>query len=284
MINLQNIHFSYSRKRKLFEGLDLQLENGKIYGLLGRNGAGKTSLLRLMNGLLFPQEGTVNVMDFNARDRHPDMLSEIVFIQEEPLIPNTSILSYLYTYAPFYPRFDYDRFLSLITELGLEGAAKMDKLSFGQKKKVMICFAIASNAKILILDEPTNGLDIPSKSQFRKLITEAMLDDRIVIISTHQVRDMVNLIDPILMLEDGKIIFDYSLEEISKALHFEIHYSMTPPEDVIYSERVSGGYMSVRENLDGTDSDIDLEVLFNALLSNKNQILSALEKSKQVQL
>ncbi len=279
MINLTDIQFAYNKKKPLFKGLSLNLDQGKIYGLLGRNGAGKTTLLRLINGLIFPQSGDIKIMDFDAMERDPNMLSEIVFIQEEPLIPNMSILSYLYTYAPFYPRFDYDKFLSLITELGLEGNLKIDKLSFGQKKKVMLCFAMASNAKVLILDEPTNGLDIPSKSQFRKLITEAMLDDRIVIISTHQVRDMVNLIDPILMLEDGKIIFDYSLEQISKALHFEIHYSMQPPQNVLYSERVSGGYMSVKENTDGVDSEIDLEVLFNAILSNKQQILEAMERN-----
>lgn len=280
MINLQNVKFGYNKKKDLFHGLNLQLEQGKIYGLLGRNGAGKTTLLRLINGLIFPKEGEVEVLAYSAQDRDPLMLAEIVFIQEEPLIPNMSILSYLYTYAPFYSRFDYDRFLSLITELGLQGSHMMDKLSFGQKKKVLLSFAIASQAKILILDEPTNGLDIPSKSQFRKLITEAMLDDRIVIISTHQVRDMVNLIDPILMLEDGKIIFHYSLEEISNALRFEIHYSMTPPTNVLYSERVSGGYMSITENTDGVDSEIDIEVLFNAVLNNKQQILSVMEKSK----
>ncbi|MEP7197388.1 MAG: ABC transporter ATP-binding protein [Saprospiraceae bacterium] len=282
MINLQNIKFSYSKKKALFDGLNLELENGKIYGLLGRNGAGKTTLLRLINGLIFPQEGTIDVLGFPAQERRPEMLADIIFIQEEPLIPNMSILSYLYTYAPFYNSFDYDKFLSLITELELEGNAMLDKLSFGQKKKVMLCFAMASNAKVLILDEPTNGLDIPSKSQFRKLITEAMLDDKIVIISTHQVRDMVNLIDPILLLEDGKIIFHYSLEEISKALQFEVHYSMTPPKDVIYSERVSGGYISIKENTDGIESEIDLEILFNAVLNNKQQILSALEKTKLV--
>ncbi len=280
MINLQNLRFGYNKKKDLFNGLNLHLEQGKIYGLLGKNGAGKTTLLRLINGLIFPHEGSIEVLGYDATDRDPIMLSEIVFIQEEPLIPNTTILSYLYTYAPFYKRFDYDKFLSLITELGLEGSLRMDKLSFGQKKKVMLSFAIASQAKILILDEPTNGLDIPSKSQFRKLITEAMLDDRIVIISTHQVRDMVNLIDPILMLEDGKIIFDYSLEEISSALRFEVHYTMTPPTQVLYSERVSGGYMSITENTDGMDSEIDIEVLFNAVLNNKQQILSILEKNK----
>lgn len=280
MIQLKHVSFSYSAKKKLFDDLDLHLEQGKIYGLLGRNGAGKTTLLRLINGLIFPEKGDVQIMGTDATQRHPEILQEIAFIQEEPFIPNLTILSYLYTYAPFYPRFDYSQFMKLITDLGLDGNSYMDKLSFGQKKKVMICFAIASNARVLILDEPTNGLDIPSKSHFRKLITEAMLDERIVIISTHQVRDMVNLIDPILILEDGKIIFNYSLEEIGNALHFEVHYSMTPPQDVIYAERVTGGYLSITENKTGTTSDIDLEVLFNAIMTNRRQILEILEQNK----
>ncbi|MBK9271843.1 MAG: ABC transporter ATP-binding protein [Saprospiraceae bacterium] len=280
MIHLKNLEFKYGKRKNLFENLDLQLTAGNIYGLLGKNGAGKTTLLRLINGLLFPVKGTVDVMGFDATDRHPDMLADICYVQEEPYIPDLSIIAYLYTYAPFYPGFDFDQFFSLITEFGLEGQLKLNKLSFGQKKKVMLSFALASNARIVILDEPTNGLDIPSKSQFRKLITEAMLDQRIVIISTHQVRDMVNLIDPILILEDGKIIFNHSLEEIANALYFEVHHSMTEPQGVLYAERISGGYLSIRENTEGLHSSVDVEVLFNAILMKKDQIKSILEKYK----
>lgn len=280
MINLQNLDFRYRKGKNLFEDLNLQLRSGNIYGLLGKNGAGKTTLLRLINGFLFPTKGTVDVLGFDATDRHPEMLADVCYVQEEPYIPDLSIIAYLYTYAPFYPGFDFDQFFSLITEFGLEGHLKMEKLSFGQKKKVMLSFALASNARIVILDEPTNGLDIPSKSQFRKLITEAMLDDRIVIISTHQVRDMVNLIDPILILEEGKIIFHYSLEEIANALYFEVHHSMTEPANVIYSERISGGYLSIRENTEGLHSNVDVEVLFNAILMKKDLITGILEKSK----
>ncbi len=280
MINIKNLSFNYGKSKPLFQDLDLKLTAGNIYGLLGKNGAGKTTLLRLINGLLFPVSGEVDVLGYDASERHPEMLSDIYFVQEEPYIPDLSIIAYLYTYAPFYPNFDFDQFFSLITEFGLEGNLKLEKLSFGQKKKVMLSFALASNARIVILDEPTNGLDIPSKSQFRKLITEAMLDERIVIISTHQVRDMVNLIDPILILEKGKIIFHYTLEEIANALYFEVHHSMTEPQNVIYSERISGGYMSIRENTDELPSQVDVEVLFNAILTKKDEIVGIIEKAK----
>ncbi|MBK7231793.1 MAG: ABC transporter ATP-binding protein [Saprospiraceae bacterium] len=279
MINLQNLDFRYRKGKNLFEDLNLQLRSGNIYGLLGKNGAGKTTLLRLINGFLFPTKGTVDVLGFDATDRHPEMLADVCYVQEEPYIPDLSIIAYLYTYAPFILALISISFFSLITEFGLEGHLKMESF-FWSKEKVMLSFALASNARIVILDEPTNGLDIPSKSQFRKLITEAMLDDRIVIISTHQVRDMVNLIDPILILEEGKIIFHYSLEEIANALYFEVHHSMTEPANVIYSERISGGYLSIRENTEGLHSNVDVEVLFNAILMKKDLITGILEKSK----
>jgi ABC-2 type transport system ATP-binding protein len=278
MIQMQNLGFQYNKKKPLFQNLDLELKPGNMYGLLGRNGAGKTTLLRLINGLVFPTNGNCVVEGHHASDRHPDMLSEIYFVQEEPFIPNMTVISYLYTYAPFYPKFDYDKFFSLLTQFELEGGLVMEKLSFGQKKKVVLSFAVATNAKILILDEPTNGLDIPSKSQFRRLMTEAMLDDRMIIISTHQVRDMVNLIDPILIVENGKIVFNHSLEEISKALFFEMIYSNSEPQDVIYAERVAGGYITIKENTNNQSSDVDIEILFNAILSNRNAIANSLQK------
>ena len=154
----------------------------------------------------------------------------------------------------------------------------MDKLSHGQKKKVILCFAVSTNSKILILDEPTNGLDIPSKAQFRNLITDAMLEDRIIIISTHQVRDMVNLIDPILILDDGKIIFNYTIEEISKILKFELHQSLSEPKDVLYFERIAGGYLSITENVNNEYSQVDVEILFNAILSKKTVITALFSK------
>ncbi|MDQ3140890.1 MAG: ABC transporter ATP-binding protein [Bacteroidota bacterium] len=281
MIQFQNVLFQYSRKKPLFKELDLQLQTGNMYGLLGRNGAGKTTLLRLINGLVFPNEGSCSVMGYTPEDRHPTMLADIFFVQEEPFIPNMTILSYLYTYAPFYPNFDFDKFFTLLTDFELEGGLNMEKLSFGQKKKVLLCFAVATNSKILILDEPTNGLDIPSKSQFRKLMTEAMMDERMIIISTHQVRDMVNLIDPILIVENGKIIFQHSIEEISNALVFETINTMNEPQNVLYSERVMGGYATLTENTKGTFSDVDIEVLFNAVLTKKDEIISLLRKKNQ---
>ncbi|HRI00256.1 MAG TPA: ABC transporter ATP-binding protein [Saprospiraceae bacterium] len=279
MISLQNVKFSYSGSRPIFDDLQLELLPGNIYGLLGKNGAGKSTLLKLINGLVFAKQGTANVLGADPSERKVEMLSEIFFVQEEPFIPNMSILSYCYTYAPFYPRFDYDKFFKLISSFGLEGGNQMDKLSHGQKKKVVLSFAVSTQSKILILDEPTNGLDIPSKAEFRRMMTEAMFEDRMIIISTHQVRDMIHLIDPIIIVEDGKIIFQYSLEEIAKALYFETHFSMHEPEGVIYSERIAGGFLSIKENTGDQTSDPDIEVLFNAVLTKREQITAIMKKT-----
>ena len=283
MISISNLKFQYNKKKVLFQDLSLKLQPGNIYGLLGKNGAGKSSLLKIINGLLFPNNGNVIAMDHDVIQRDPTYLQEVYFVQEENHVVNTSILEYLYTYAPFYPRFDYDQFFTLLTSFELQGSLKMDKLSNGQKKKVILSFAVATNSKILILDEPTNGLDIPSKSQFRALIAEAMLEDRIIIISTHQVRDMVNLIDPIVIVEDGKIIFNYTLEQIAQIIKFEHHFSMTEPQNVLYFERIAGGYISLSENENQEHSQVDIEILFNAILAKKSAFTSLFENAFQNQ-
>src|SRR6186713_469867 len=189
MISIQNLSFSYRKNKPLFEGLNLQLEAGHIYGLLGKNGAGKSSLLKQMAGLLFPQAGACKVMGYEARYRQPGFLSNLFMVPEEFYLPQVSIKSYLKTYAPFYPDFDNKAFNTYLTEFQIPLDQRLTEMSYGQKKKVLISFALAANTKVLIMDEPTNGLDIPSKSQFRKVIAAAVSDEKCIVISTHQVRD-----------------------------------------------------------------------------------------------
>lgn len=272
MINVNNLSFSYHEKQALFRELDLDIPPGNIYGLLGKNGAGKTTLLRLIAGLLFPQEGDITVMGQEPQQRTPSFLSDVFFIAEEMHVPGQKVSDFERTYAPFYPKFDTNEFKNHLREFEIADDKKMTDLSYGQKKKVMMSFGLATNCRLLILDEPTNGLDIPSKSQFRKLLAGAITDERTFIISTHQVRDMANLIDPIIILEDSKILFQQSLEEITRKLHFELLYSATMPEGTLYSERVPGGYMVVTENHEALDSEVDVEVLFNTVISNKSKI------------
>lgn len=268
MVQLTNLSFSYGKSQSLFEGLELSIPHGNIYGLLGKNGAGKTSLLSLISGLLFPQKGTCEVMGYVPKDRHPSFLADLYFIPEELHIPPLSIDAYAALYAPFYPKFDKVKFAALLEEFKLDSKQKLTKLSFGQKKKAILSFGIATNCRLLILDEPTNGLDIPSKSQLRKIMAAAITDERTFIISTHQVRDLANLMDPIIIINDGKIIFKESLETINEKLQFQLQFREPNPEDVIFAERVPGGYMCLSPQNGEGEEEVDLEILFNAVIEN----------------
>lgn len=272
MIRLNQVSFGYNRRRMLFENLDLHLEPGHIYGLLGKNGAGKSSLLRNIAGLLFPLAGNIEVAGFEPHKRSPAFLQDIFFIPEEIYLPSVTIDNYLRLMAPFYPKFDETQFRRYIAELDIPAANKLTGMSYGQKKKVLIAFALSANTRVLIMDEPTNGLDIPSKSQFRRLVSNALDKDRLILISTHQVRDLDNLIDAIVILEDSKIMIRHSLETVAERLCFGELASVEYDERVLYSEPSLRGYRAVFENSMREETRVDLEHLFNAVLENPGRI------------
>lgn len=272
MIRLNQVSFGYSKRKMLFENLDLQLEPGHIYGLLGKNGAGKSSLLRNMAGLLFPLAGKIEVTGYEPQKRLPAFLQDIFFIPEEIYLPSVTIDKYLSLVAPFYPKFDETQFRNYIAELDIPIANKLTGMSYGQKKKVLIAFALSTNTRVLIMDEPTNGLDIPSKSQFRRLISSALDKDRLILISTHQVRDLDNLIDAIVILEDSKIMIKHSLDTVAERLCFGELPNIELDERVLYSEPSLRGYRAVFENSSQEESRVDLEHLFNAVLENPARI------------
>jgi ABC-2 type transport system ATP-binding protein len=277
MLRINDLNFSYKGSGTLFSELSLGLEKGNIYGLLGRNGAGKTTLLKIMSGLLYPQSGRVT---FNGKDvtlRLPEILAETYIIPEEFYLPDITIPGYLACYAPFYPRFDHQVMQNLLTDFELNNSGKLNKLSYGQKKKFMIAFAIATNCSLILMDEPTNGLDIPSKSRFRKAIASAMTEDRTFLISTHQVRDLENLIDPVVIIEEGKIIFQYPIETIASKLSFSrIDDDISPDCKIFYTESFFGGMRAISDNCNGVETVIDFEMLFNAVISERKEIINHL--------
>ena len=220
MIQIKNLSFGYKRKSYLFDDLSLHIPMGNIYGLLGRNGAGKTTLLKQMVGLLFPSKGECLIFDKPSQERLPEVLSEIYFIPEEFQLPSITMNAFTKMHAPFYPKFDHELLTNYLNEFEINTNAKLTSLSYGQKKKFLIAFGLATKTKILILDEPTNGLDIPSKSQFRRIIASSMDEKRSIVISTHQVRDLASLIDHIIILESGKVVFNQNTLEISSKLSF----------------------------------------------------------------
>jgi ABC-2 type transport system ATP-binding protein len=271
MITIRNLGFGYGR-RKLFSDLDLQLAPGGIHGLLGKNGVGKTTLLKLISGLRFAQEGECRVFGHDPCRRAPGLLEDLYFIPEEIFVPPISITSFERIYAPFYPRFNRETLHQYADEFDLDSGKKLTELSYGQKKKFLLAFGLATNAGLLLLDEPTNGLDIPSKSQFRRILASSVTDDRIILVSTHQVRDMENLIDSIIILENGAIIFNQNLIDISTTLSMGVEHDLSDEKHVLYSSEVLGGYAVVRQNRSGEASRVELETLFNAVISNSDGI------------
>ncbi|TDB69057.1 ABC transporter ATP-binding protein [Arundinibacter roseus] len=270
MLTLQDVSFGYNKRRLLFDRLSMQLEPGSIYGLLGKNGAGKSSLMRCMAGLLFPLNGNIDINGHAPKNREPAFLQDIFFIPEEPYLPNLTIDKFVKTRAPFFPQFDDALFLHYLSECEIPTAGKLSELSFGQKKKVLISFALATNVRIVLMDEPTNGLDIPSKSQFRRMVSHALQPDRLILISTHQLRDLENLIDYVLILHEHKMVMQHSLQEISERLHFGVRPSLD--EHVLYSEPSLQGYKTVRVNLHQEESRVEFEALFQAVVAQPERI------------
>ena len=272
MIQLQNISFGYTKSKQLFRDLSLEFEPGKIYGLLGKNGTGKTTLIKIMAGLLQTNKGKCIADEQNVFDRAPSFLQNIFIVPEEFQLPSINMKEYVAINAPFYKYYSTEQFFEYAREFELPENKKLNKLSYGQKKKFLLSFGLATNARILFLDEPTNGLDIPSKSQLRKLIAKALTENRSIVISTHQARDLESLIDTILIIEDGNIVFNYEYNSITEKLSFEKALSLDNIDNVIYKEETLGGFKLVRMSDHDNNTLLDLELLFNAVIANHQQI------------
>lgn len=271
MISVQHLHFGYPRK-PVFNDLSLELKPGFIYGLLGKNGTGKSTLLRNIAGLLFPRKGKVEVMGFNPAKRSPAFLQEVFLVPEEFHMPDLSLMDLERHYAPFYPKFDKAQFRKYVAEFNIPLEGSLQKMSYGQKKKVLISLGLATNTSVLLMDEPTNGLDIMSKSQFRKVMAGALDENKCVIISTHQVKDLENLIDRITIIDEGKILFDQSIEDISRKLSFHISFDPQEIHDAIYQESSLRGSTIISANTEGEESKIDLELLYKAIITNQAKV------------
>lgn len=266
MLNINNVTFSYEtslhRKRPILEDYSLEIEEGVICGLLGRNGAGKSTLLYLMAGLLFPQSGSISFNGMNPMERKTEFLNDIFIVPEEFQLPNVSLKDYIKVFAPFYPKFDNGALKSHLITFELDENVHLGKLSMGQKKRVFLSFALACNTSLLILDEPTNGLDIPGKRMFRKAVLNGMTDEKTVIVSTHQVHDVERLLDHVVITDTDGVILNRPMDEISRKLFFSQTASRQKADEALMAVDAPGGYNIIERNGDHLESEVNLESLF----------------------
>ncbi len=269
MIKINNLDFAY-KNTSVFKNISIEFKKGNIYGLLGENGVGKTTLLKLICGLQKPQHGSVTVDGFTPSMRQPDFLQNVFFLPEEVITEDNTPEKFIQKIGVFYPRYDFVFFNQLMKEFEVDMTKQFNEFSHGQKKKALLACAMSLKTDYLFLDEPTNGLDIPSKALFRKVISQYCSDETTVIISTHQVKDVENLIDPIVILDHDDVLLNASFSKITEKIYFE--YGTERLQNAYYTEMLPGGYINVMPNEDRLESKVNIEALFNAVMKNKEII------------
>ena len=269
MITLKELSFSYSRKKEVLDRINLEVGSGHICGLLGKNGEGKTTLLNLLSGQIFPDQGSCLVLEEIPSERNARFLQQIFLLPEEISMPEVTAIEYIKMYAPFYPTFRNDICKACVESFEINLSDRLSKMSQGQRKKVAITLALAAHTPLLLMDEPTNGLDIPSKATFRRLVASLIDDNQTVIISTHQVRDLESLIDTVLILDQRQTLLNKTLNEIGEKLYFG---PLLPEEKALYSEPTPQGTIGVTAREDKEETAVSLELLFNAAITYPKEI------------
>lgn len=277
MIEINDLAFSYG-KTPVLKSITTTLEEGRIYGLLGENGVGKTTLLTLLCGLKKVCSGSITTDGQNPFDRTPTLLQNQFYLPDEVLPIAMKAECFAKERGAFWPDYDHAKFLEIMKEFENDPAKKMNQMSAGQLKKTYISLALACGCKYIFMDEPTNGLDIPSKTQFRSAIMKYTTDDSTIVISTHQVRDLENIIDPIIILDRQDVLLNATVEEITSKLYFDYGTQLHP--ESLYSEQLPGGFIQVYPNSTGEDSKINVEALFNAVHKNK-ELIKGMFNNKQ---
>lgn len=279
MLEIRNLTYRYNKQNPLFQHLNLSLKKGCVAGLLGKNGSGKTTLLNIIAGLLFADEGTCQVLGLDSKKRGVNFLKHIYFLPEQGYLPQLTAHAYAKCYAGFYERFDYALFEQCMSDFKLSHNTLLNTFSLGERKKFLLSFGVATRCSLMLLDEPTNGLDIPSKASFRKLLASTITEDQLIIVATHQVADIEHLIDHMIILHENKVVLSQSLLSISHKFAFLFTQEIPNDPSVLYTEKRLGGYLSVCINANSDETDVDIEALFNAVLSNSSQLVTHFQEA-----
>ena len=282
MIVVQGMSFSYRRNKPVLDQINLQMDAGGVYGVLGANGVGKTTLLHLLGGLLFPSSGNISVDGMKPMLRQPAFLEQVYYVPVAFDLPRITVQAYQQRYAPFYRQFSFTTWAHALETFGIDANASLAHLSFGQKKKVLLSFAIASGCRILVFYEPTDGLDIPSKDNFRRLLSARIDEQRLAIIATHHVQDVAMLLDHLVVLKDQHVLMQSSIEQLTARVRTATTTQLPGADELLYSERVPGGHHCLLRNTQGQEGPLDLELLFKALQSHPEIVQNSLTHEQHI--
>lgn len=272
MLKIDNISFGYRRNKSIIRNFNMTLQPGTVCGLLGKNGAGKSTLLYLICGLLKPDSGSIDFKGYNPIKHEVAFLEDVMIVPEEFSLPNMKLADYVRVNAPFYPNFSQSDMNDYLYMFDLDPEAHLGRCSMGQKKKAIISFALACNTSLLILDEPTNGLDISAKRAFRKAVAKNMTDEKCIIISTHQVLDVEKILDHVCIIDNNGVLLNTSMFEVSKHLSFRVTNDRELIENALMSFDAPGGASIVERATPDNETDVNLEMLFEFVESNRDLV------------
>ncbi|MCC6282541.1 MAG: ABC transporter ATP-binding protein [Saprospiraceae bacterium] len=282
MIAISGMSFRYKSRQPVLDNLTFNMEAGGVYGILGANGVGKTTLLHLIGGLLFPKSGEITVDGHRPGARRPAFLEQVFYVPVDFELPRLQVGVYQKRYAPFYPKFDLQVWNNALQIFGIQPDMQLQALSFGQRKKVLLSFALASGCRVLLFDEPTDGLDIPSKDSFRRLLSAQIDEQRLAVITTHHVHDVAMLLDHLIILKEHALLLQASLQDLTNHIRTVTAGQLPPANNLLYSERVPGGYHCLVRNTEMQEGPLDLELLFKALQMHPEIVQNTLRYEKQV--
>lgn len=270
MITINQVSFSYKKNDLVLHDLNFDLNTPGVYGLFGKNAAGKSTLMKLMSGSLFPTQGSVYIQGTSTEDRSVASLQQVYYLSESIESPNWTAKQLAATYGKLYPNFGMTLFFEILSSFEVKPDITRKNMSMGQQKKLEISFALATQAPYLFMDEATNGLDIPSKKQFRKLINLYISEDQTLILSTHQFREIDQIIDHIMVLDNKQLVLNLSTAKLNQ--HFICTNQPLTGEQLLYKDAGSPGNYGLYNNPHHRECQLDIELLFTAI-STDSQIL-----------
>lgn len=282
MIKIEHLSFQYKKGNLVLDDISLNLSKGSIVGLLGCNGEGKTTLLKLLCGQLLPLSGNLLINGEDPSKRMRKTLEQVYYLPEEIIVPNLKVKTYFSLITPFYPNYSQEIAEEAMTEFRLDWEQRLSMLSQGQKKKVAIALALSLQTPLLLMDEPTNSLDTPSKSAFRKLLAKHISEEQAVIISTHQLRDLESLLDGIVILEGGHLLVNASIYKLSEIFSFGLVTDNNKAE-ALYEESSISGDVGIFEHRDDMEEGLfSIELFLNGISREKEKISAILRANNLV--